>query len=363
MSRDTWAVVALVAGSLAVGLRGQSPPPERPQGPPASRFKSGVDFVNVTATVSDENGRFVRGLSASDFTVYEDGRPQTILQFTAERVPVSLGIALDTSNSMAGEKLDAAAGALNRFLYDLLDKDDEIFLYRFGSEPVLLQGWTKDRQLLSRALGRIDANGGTAMYDTVAAAIPLAETGAHPKKALVVISDGHDTSSGIGLRDLKARIRESEVLVYAVAIDSEAEPQDRRPPRRVPGFPVPRPFPPGGGRGYPVGPEPPRSWTSGHPEDRADVDALREMTDGSGGRTEIVRDPRDLDSATASIADELSQRYLPGVRRAGQTRRALALDPRRSAQSRVPRARAQRLRRVLTAYNPGACDSSRSRSA
>ncbi len=104
----SWAVVALVAGSLAVGVRGQQPPPSPAQNPEAFRFKSGVDLVNVTATVSDENGRFVSGLRASDFTVYEDDKPQTITQFSAERVPVSLGIALDTSDSMAGEKIDAA---------------------------------------------------------------------------------------------------------------------------------------------------------------------------------------------------------------------------------------------------------------
>jgi len=310
MSRS-WAVVALVVGSLAVGVRGQQPP-SPPRNPEAFPFKSGVDLVNVTATVSDENGRFVSGLRASDFTVYEDDKPQTVTQFTAERVPVSLGVALDTSRSMAGEKIDAAEGALNRFLYDLLDKDDEIFLYRFSNEPVLLQGWTKDRQLLSRALGRIAPNGGTAMYDAVAAAVPLAGTGEHPKKALVVISDGHDTSSSIGVRDLKQLIRQSEVLVYAIAIDGGPEPAPKRPPRRLPGFPVPRPFPPGTGGGRVPPPEVPRAWTGGPREDRADVEALREMTDDSGGRTEIVRDARDLDPATADIADELSRQYYLG---------------------------------------------------
>ena len=85
-------------------------------------------------------------------------------------MPVSLGIVLDTSGSMAGDKIQAAQSALDRFLYDLLDKQDEIFLYRFSNDPMLLQDWTTDRQLLSRALGRIAANGGTAMYDAVAEA-------------------------------------------------------------------------------------------------------------------------------------------------------------------------------------------------
>src|SRR5204862_2435892 len=119
---------------------------------------------------------------------------------SAERVRVSPGSALDTSGSMAGEKIQAAQTALDRFLYDLLDLQDEVFLYRFSNYPTLLQGWTTDHQLISRALGRIAPNGGTAMYDTVAEAIPLAERGTNRKKALLVISDGNDTSSRTSVR-------------------------------------------------------------------------------------------------------------------------------------------------------------------
>ena len=85
---------------------------------------------------------------------------------------------------MAGEKIEAARSALDRFLFELLDREDEIFLYRFSNEPMLLQGWTTDRQLLSRALGRMAPNGGTAMYDAVAEAVPLAQQGQNRKKAL-----------------------------------------------------------------------------------------------------------------------------------------------------------------------------------
>src|SRR5690349_7233707 len=117
---------ALVAG-LAT-LHAQQPEIGEPQQSDPFRFKSGVELVNVTATVSDRSGRFVSGLTADDFTVYEDGVRQNITHFSAERVPVSLGIVLDTSGSMAGEKIEAARGALNRLVFDLLDRDDEIFL-------------------------------------------------------------------------------------------------------------------------------------------------------------------------------------------------------------------------------------------
>ena len=219
--------VALVAGVLIVSAHAQQPLPSPPQQPPpiepGFRFRSGVELINVTATVSDASGRFVPGLRQEDFLVYEDDQPVTVTHFNAERVPVSLGIALDTSGSMGGQKIQEAEDALGRFLFELLDKDDQMFLYRFSSRPTLLQGWTRDRQLLTRALGRITPNGGTAMYDTVAEAIPLAQRGENRKKALLVISDGNDTSSATDIRDVKAQIRESEVLVYAIGIDGEGD--------------------------------------------------------------------------------------------------------------------------------------------
>src|SRR5581483_1179204 len=114
---------------LAVAAHGhQDGSPDR-TGADAFRFRSGIEVINVTATVSDQNGRFVTGLRKEDFAVYDDDQPVEITQFSADRVPVSLGIALDTSGSMAGDKIREAESALNRFVYDLLGPDDELFLY------------------------------------------------------------------------------------------------------------------------------------------------------------------------------------------------------------------------------------------
>jgi VWFA-related protein len=332
-------IAVTLAATLVVSLQGQQrqpPPPPPAQQPPARpggeeqgfRFKSGVELINVTATVSDISGRFVPGLRADDFVVYEDDQPVQVTHFSAERVPVSLGIALDTSGSMGGEKIQAAQSALDRFLFDLLDKQDEIFLYRFSNDPVLLQSWTTDRPLLSRALGRIVPNGGTAMYDTIVEAVPLAQRGQHMKKALLVISDGNDTASRASIVEVKQLIRESEVLVYAVGIDGSGPTTTARTP--PPRLPIPLPFP--GGSGRPRRPSWPPigggggggggsngGWTRNTPgDDRVNVVALRDMTDDSGGRTEIVRDPRDLNPATASIADELSQQYYLGYPSTGK---------------------------------------------
>jgi VWFA-related protein len=327
------ALAAVAACALLSTVHAQTQPPPAPVRPGGDdqgfRFKSGVELINVTATVSDASGRFVSGLGQDDFVVYEDDRPVAVSHFNAERVPVSLGIALDTSGSMAGTKIQAAQDALDRFLFDLLDKDDEIFLYRFSNVPILLQGWTRNRELLSRALGRIAPNGGTAMYDAVADAVPMAQQGQHQKKALLIISDGNDTASTTSVRDVKAQIRESEVLVYAIGIDGEGEPtRTQAPPPRAP-MPIPFPFP--GGRGGrrpgtfpPIGGGVPGGggggWggrSRGASDDRVNVAALRDMTDDSGGRTEIIRDPRDLNPSTASIADELSKQYYLGYQSTG----------------------------------------------
>jgi Ca-activated chloride channel family protein len=315
LARHAGALAAVLALALpAGGAGGGAAAQARDQG---FRFRSAVDLVNVTVTVSDASGRFVPGLQASDFRVYENGELQTVTHFSNERVPVSLGITLDTSGSMAGDKIVSARQALDRFLFELLDPEDEVFLYRFTERVDLLVSWTRDRQRVSRAIAGIAPRGGTALYDAVAEAVPLAQTGEHRKKAVLIISDGNDTSSEISARELKQLIRETEVLVYAIGIDGRGEPTftaggggprlpipipfpiPGRPPGGWPGSP-PRQPPVGGGRG---------SWGN---DDRVNAAALRDITDDSGGRTEIVRSARDLGPATASIADELSKQYYLG---------------------------------------------------
>lgn len=292
------------------------------------RFKAAVDAVSVSATITDANGRFVPNLTRDDFVIYEDGLPQPIVYFSNERVPVSLGLALDTSGSMAGDKIVAARSALSRFLVDLLGPNDEVFVYRFSDEAVLIQGWTSDRKHLPGLLEGIHPSGETVLYDTVAESLPLARGGQHRKKALVVISDGNDTGSVATVTEVRERIRESEILVYAVGIDGHAEigrvaggpHRPRFPPIQI-RFPWPgRGRPPGGGApGRPLPPAPPGpglppigggssggSWSI---EERVNEAALRAMTDDSGGRTEIIRTARDLTPATTAIADELSRQY------------------------------------------------------
>ena len=299
-------LIALIVVAAAVAVAAQSQE--------GFRFRSGVEFVNVTATVTDDNGRFVSGLRQEDFIVYEDGQVQDVSQFSSDRVPVSLGIALDSSGSMTPEKLAAARTAIDRLIFELLDGDDELFFMQFATRAEITQDWTSDRQLISRAVRNVSGVGGTAMYDAVAAALPTVGAGRNRKKALLVISDGNDTNSGIGVSRLRQMIRESEVLVYALGVDGSSRSNTRvvRPPVQ---FPPVTPFPfPGGRRPEPR--LPPigggtTTWTSS-PGERVNADALRQITDDTGGRTEIVRGFDGLDGATARIADELSKQYFLG---------------------------------------------------
>jgi VWFA-related protein len=331
---------ALLLGATVLSAQQPQQQPPQQQDPTAFRFRTGVELINVTATVTDQTGRFVSGLTRDDFHVYDDETLQTVTHFSAERVPVSLGIVLDTSGSMDGDKIRAARDALDRFLRQLLDVDDEVFLYRFDNQPELVQGWTKDKRLVSDAVARIQPRGGTALYDAVADAVRMAQQGHNRKKAVVIISDGNDTSSRTDVFAVKQLIRESEVLVYAIGVDTAGAPTEVRNPNplwQVAGVrfqrqpPRPFPFPMPGGRRPPTQPPPPipqptpgqpggsggsggsgQRWRNGTNDDRVNVAALRDITDDSGGRTEIIRYARDLDPATAGIADELSKQYYMG---------------------------------------------------
>jgi len=297
--RPVVVLVLIVSASLLVSAQ----EPSRSQG--GFTFHTAVDLVTLNATVTDASGHAVTGLRAQDFIVSEDGERQEVSQFEAERVPVSLGLAVDTSGSMAGEKMSAAEAAVGRFV-ELLGPQDEVFLYRFDTRPRLVLRWTDDRRALVRALGSVTPSGGTALYEAVADAVPYAVTGTRRKKALVVISDGNDTDSEITIRELRQVIRESEVMVYAIGIDGPGA-------RSSAGAPQTLPFPWPGGSWPGRQPAPSSRRVPGRSGDeRVNAEALRMITDDSGGRTEIVSSAQDLGPATAGIASEFSQQYFVG---------------------------------------------------
>jgi Ca-activated chloride channel family protein len=238
----------------------------------STAFRARLDLVQVTVTVTDASGRLVTGLTKEDFQVWEDGIAQEVTQFTDERVPVSLGVLLDASDSMRGRPILDARGALDRFVGELLFPDDEVFVATFNHLPRLAARWKRPPRTLANVLSGLQPSGGTAIYDALAQTAPLFERRDNIRAAFVVISDGADTASDRTLYQALDVIRRSDAFVYAIAIDSP----DARASTRV------------------------------NPE------ALREITSLTGGYTEVVRTAEDLGPATARIADELNKQYTVG---------------------------------------------------
>ena len=214
-SRRVQLYAAVLAVVATVVMDAQSPPWAR-----APRtLRSSVEVTAVTVTVRDADGRLAGDLPREAFSVYEDGEPVEITQFTHERVPVALGLLLDVSDSMFGQRiLDArggraiparAPGAGRRVLRD-------------GVQPRAdaVTPWTSEPETARAALDAIKPSGGTAIYDTVLRALPLIESRPRDRAALVLISDGADTASDATLRDLRAELLRTDAFIYAVAIDS-----------------------------------------------------------------------------------------------------------------------------------------------
>jgi len=263
--RACWPIFGVVAACATLAAQ----PPFRAERP----FRTGIEVTSITATVTDGEGHLVIDLPREAFEVFEDGDPQPITQFTRERVPVGLGVLLDISDSMFGRRIEDARKAVDRFLFDLLDPADEFFLMAFNHKPRAMTGWTRVQTDVQRALDGLRPSGGTAIYDAIVESMPLIEVRTRARGALLVISDGADTASTAGIREVRAALLRSDVFIYAIAIDS---------PERQP------------------------------INTRVNAQVLREITGESGGRTEIVRSSSDLVEATARIAEELNNQYVLG---------------------------------------------------
>jgi Ca-activated chloride channel family protein len=235
-------------------------------------FRGRVDTVMVTVTVTDNTGRLITGLARDDFEIFEDSAPQAITQFSDQRVPVSLGVLLDGSDSMRGRPIVDARSAVDRFVGALLEPDDEAFVAAFNHLPRMVAPWTRPPRSLTGKLEALQPSGSTAIYDALVAAAPLFDRRVHTRAALVVISDGADTASDRTLQQARAVLRRTDPFVYAIAIDE----------------------------------------ASGLASTRVNADALREITGPSGGYTEVVDSADDLGPATERIADELNKQYTLG---------------------------------------------------
>src|SRR5437762_1165285 len=219
-------MAAIAAGVvLCAGVQDPAASPAMQRAP--RTLRSSIELTAVTATVRDGDGRLVPDLPVDAFTVYEDGEPQTVTQYARERVPVGVGLLLDISDSMFGQRIKDARTAVERFLLELLSPDDSLFVMTFNHEPHLLISWTPpgEAAAVRSALDTLRPFGGTAVYDAVFHALNVMDHRPCDRAAIVIISDGADTASDTTLRALKSALLRTDAFVYAVAIDSP----DRQP--------------------------------------------------------------------------------------------------------------------------------------
>jgi Ca-activated chloride channel family protein len=177
--------------------------------------------VNVVVSVTDPLGRFVTGLSSDHFEVFDDKVKQHITHFSDEDVPVSLGIVYDVSGSMK-ERINRSVRALKRFI-ETSHNDDDFFLIGFNDRAKLVQDFTTSGDQVVGHLTFVQPKGSTALYDAAYLAVEKVQQGRHNKRALLIISDGQDNNSRYTYRELRNRVKEADVQIYAIGITDPAD--------------------------------------------------------------------------------------------------------------------------------------------
>jgi Ca-activated chloride channel family protein len=189
-------------------------------------FRSSVDLVQLNVSVVGPNGAHVTDLTADDFQIFEDGRPQQLAYFAPATVPLSVSLVLDTSSSM-DEEMPVAQQAAKQFV-SRLRPNDIAEIVSFDSAVEVLQPLTGDRTLLNAAIDRLRAGGSTALYNAVyivlrqLAKAKVSTTDDIRRQIIVVLSDGEDTSSLVSFEQLLDSARRSQTVIFPVGLGLEA---------------------------------------------------------------------------------------------------------------------------------------------
>jgi Ca-activated chloride channel family protein len=296
-----WPLLAmLTAASITALASAQQPgaatPPQPPAQPPAQgpAFRAGVELVSLNVTVTDGTGRFVTDLTQDDFSVFEDGVKQDVTYFTRSNLPIALSLLLDTSASM-DTKLSTAQQAAIGFARRLRSQD-LAEVVDFDSRVNVLQTFTNAAPELEQAILRTSAGGSTSLYNAVYIAlkdlkkIVATDVEEIRRQAIVLLSDGEDTSSLLPFEEVLDLAKRSETAVYAI------------------------------GLGHAEGP------SRGARSFKEAEFVLRQFAQETGGRTFFPDDISDLADVYGQISNELSSQYTVGytsrnVKRDGAWRR------------------------------------------
>ena len=257
-------------------------------------FRTGIDLVSLNVTVTGPANKYVTDLDRTDFEVYEDGVRQELTFFTRGQLPIALALLMDTSASME-EKLPIAQEAAVGFAKRLREKDTAEVI-DFDSRVEILQPFTNGAAEVEKAIRRTTAGGSTSLYNAIY--ISLKELKKHQvrsteeitRQAIVVLSDGEDTSSLVTFEEVLDLAKRSETAIYSVGLRSKEI---------------------GANRGF----------------KEADF-VLRQLAQETGGKAFFPTDVRDLPAIYTQISDELASQYTLGYtskngRRDGQWRRVV----------------------------------------
>jgi Ca-activated chloride channel homolog len=200
--------VLAIAAWTCPRLTAQQQKPDKPL------FRVGVETVFVKASVTDPLNRYVTGLEREHFRVFEDKVEQTVVHFTQQSAPISVGLLFDVSGSMK-ENIYSARNSLVRFL-QTGNPDDEFFLVTFNHKTALVQSFTNEAAAIQGQVALRQPSGRTALYDAVYMGLDHIKAAKNEKKALILITDGEDNSSRYTPAEVREFAKESDVQIYGI---------------------------------------------------------------------------------------------------------------------------------------------------
>jgi Ca-activated chloride channel family protein len=242
---------------------------------PLAAFRGGVDVVSLNVTVHTKSNKAIPDLSAADFAVFEDGKPQPLIEVSRRKLPLSLSFLIDSSGSMS-DKIDMVQTAAAEFVRRL-GPADQASVVSFASRVQVLQPFTSDRAVLERAIHDVKVGGTTALFNAIYIALTDLERikASTPedirRQAIVVLSDGDDTASNLAFDDVLDMARRSHTSIYAIGIRDTIVP------------------------------------TSGHDNEGEFV--MRHLAQDTGGTAFFPHETHELPRIYREVADELASEY------------------------------------------------------
>ena len=248
---------------------------------PGQTMHMDVDLALVNVTVTDPYNRLVTGLDTDNFRVFEDNVEQELMTFSAEDVPISIGVIFDFSGSMANKISKAREAAIQFF--KTANPQDEFFLVSFNERAELTSSFTNSIEDLQSRMMLTVPKGRTALLDAIYLGLSQMRGARNAKRALLILSDGGDNHSRYSENDIKRLVKEADTQLYAVGIFD------------------------------------PLGYRNRTPEELNGPSLLSEVTEMTGGRVFAVEKLDELPDIATKIGMELRNQYVIGYRPSNKT--------------------------------------------